>query len=101
MNTHPVTIASPVIAEFCQRHHIVRLALFGSVLRGDFRLDSDIDVLVKFDPAHVPGLFAFMQMSFELEALLGYSIDLLTFDSLHPYIRERVLHDAQVIYESA
>ena len=63
------------IAEFCRRRHIRRLALFGSVLRDDFGPTSDIDVLVEFEPGHIPG-FAFIDIEDELAAMFGRKIDL-------------------------
>ncbi len=68
-----ITLPHEVAAQFCRRHHIRRLrrlAFFGSVLRDDFRDDSDVDVLVEFEPEHIPGL-AFFEMEAELSALLG------------------------------
>jgi predicted nucleotidyltransferase len=95
------TLPAELIAGFCARHHIRRMWLFGSVLRADFRADSDIDVLVEFDPAHVPGLIRLEQMQLELAETLGRSVDLVTPKSLHPSIRERVLAEAQAIYDAA
>src|SRR5437879_139273 len=69
------------IADFCRRHHIRSLALFGSILRPDFRPDSDIDILVEFEPGRVPGL-AFFTMQEELSALLGRKVDLNTLAGL-------------------
>lgn len=93
-----ITFDRRKLAAFCRRHHIRRLALFGSVLRDDFRPDSDVDVLVEFDPDHVPG-FAIIAIEDELSALLGgRKVDLLTAKSLSPFIRERVLAEAQVQY---
>ena len=83
------------IAEFCQRHHVRKLALFGSVLRDDFGPDSDMDVLVEFKPGHVRG-FAHFDVQEELGALLGRKVDLHTAGSLRRYFRERVLRGAQV-----
>jgi predicted nucleotidyltransferase len=86
------------IAEFCRRHHIRMLALFGSVLRPDFGPDSDIDVVVDFEPGHTPGL-ALIRMQDELSSLFGgREVDLLTFKFLHPRIRERVLSEMAVQY---
>lgn len=86
------------IADFCRRHHIRRLAFFGSVLRGDFRADSDVDVLVEFDAGHVPGL-AFFAMQEELSSILGRSVDLHTPRFLSKYFRDRVVAQAEVQYE--
>ena len=88
------------IAEFCRRHHIRRLALFGSVLRDDFRPDSDVDVLVEFDPEHIPGL-AFFDMQDELSEILERRVDLNTPGFLSPYFREAVLATADVPYDAA
>ena len=85
------------IADFCRRHRIRKLALFGSVLRGDFRPDSDIDVLVEFDPGHVPGL-AFFGMQTELSHILGRKVELHTPNFLSRYFREQVLEEAEVHY---
>ena len=87
------------IAEFCRKHHIRRLALFGSVLREDFRPDSDVDVLVEFEPEHVPGFLGLYDMEQQLSSLLGGAhIDLVTEKFLNRRIRERVLAEAEVQY---
>ena len=86
-------------AEFCLQRHIRRLALFGSVLRDDFGPESDVDVLVEFEPGHTPGL-ALIEIQDELSALLGgRPVDLVTPKFLHPRIREQVLTEMQVQYE--
>jgi predicted nucleotidyltransferase len=85
------------IAEFCQKYHIKKLAVFGSVLRPDFRTDSDIDVLVEFEPDHIPGL-SFFTMEDELSAILGRKVDLNTPQCLSRYFREKVLQEAVVQY---
>jgi predicted nucleotidyltransferase len=86
------------IAEFCRRHYIRRLSLFGSVLRDDFRPDSDIDVLVEFEPGHVPGL-RFVRLQDELSSIFGgRSVDLVTPKFLNHRIREEVLRTAEVQY---
>lgn len=85
------------IADFCRRHHICKLAVFGSVLHGDARPDSDLDVLVEFEPGHVPGL-AFFGMEQELSELLGRKVDLNTPQFLSPYFRDEVLLEAEVQY---
>jgi predicted nucleotidyltransferase len=85
------------VAEFCQRHHIRKLAVFGSALHGDARPDSDLDVLVEFEPDHVPGL-AFFAMEQELSEMLGRKVDLNTPRFLSPYFRERVIHESEVQY---
>lgn len=86
------------LARFCRKHHIRRLALFGSVLRDDFGPDSDVDVLVEFEPGHVPG-YAIITIQDELSVLLGgRKVDLLTPGSLSPFIRERIMSEARVQY---
>jgi uncharacterized protein len=89
-----------VIADFCRRHHIRRLAIFGSALRDDFRPDSDLDILVEFEAGHVPGL-AFFGMQSELSAVLKRPVDLNTPQFLSPYFRDQVRKEAQVVYEQA
>lgn len=87
------------IAEFCRTHHIRRLALFGSALRSDLRPDSDIDLLVEFEPEHVPGLLGMAQLERELSVLLGgRKVDLRTPEDLSRYFREEVLDEAEVQY---
>ena len=86
------------IAEFCRRHSIRRLSFFGSVLRDDFRTDSDIDVLVEFEPGRVPGLIRLAGMEIELSALLGRKADLRTAGDLSRYFRDEVVSSAQAMY---
>ena len=86
------------LAEFCRRHHIRRLAVFGSALREDFGPDSDIDVLVEFAPEHIPGLFGMARLERELSLLLGRKVDLRTSGDLSRYFREEVLEEAEVQY---
>lgn len=87
------------LAAFCQRHHIRKLSFFGSVLRNDFRPDSDVDVLVDFEPSAHVGYLAVATAEMELSQLLdGRAVDLVTTKALHPAIRERVLASARVGY---
>lgn len=87
------------IAEFCRQHYIRRLAVFGSVLSDDFGPESDIDVLVEFDPGHVPGFFRLFDLEQELSALLGgRRVDLRTPEDLSRYFRDEVLAQAEVQY---
>jgi hypothetical protein len=86
------------IARFCERHHIRRLALFGSVLRDDFRPDSDVDVLVQFEPGKSPG-WEFFDMQDELSEILGRKVDLNTPGFLSRYFRDRVVAEAETVYE--
>ena len=86
------------LAAFCRRHHIRRLALFGSVLRDDFRPDSDVDVLVEFAPDRPVGLIRLAGIERELSALLGRRVDLRTPADLSRYFRQEVLDSADVQY---
>jgi predicted nucleotidyltransferase len=85
------------VADFCRRHRIRKLALFGSVLREDFGPESDVDVLVEFEPGHVPGL-AFISMEAELSEILGRRVDLNTPGFLSRYLRDRILSETEVQY---
>lgn len=87
------------LRDFCRQHHIDRLALFGSVVRGDADVDSDVDVLVEFEPGWVPGL-AFIAMQDELSQLFGgRPVDLVTPKFLNHRIRDRILDEMYVVYE--
>lgn len=100
MHHHPINIPREKIAEFCRRHNIRKLALFGSVLRGDFNEESDIDVLVEFEPGAAVGL-NFFSIERELSLLFGRKVDLNTPGFLGKYVRDRILTEAEVQYESA
>ena len=100
MNRIRIQIPKERITDFCQRHHIRKLAIFGSALRDDFGPESDVDVLVEFEPGHVPGL-AFFGIEQELSAILGRKVDLNTAGFLSPEIREVVLKEAEVQYVAA
>lgn len=94
-----IKTAQAQIAAFCQRHHIRKLSLFGSVLGDDFRSDSDVDVLVEFEPGHVPGFFGIVRLETEMAELLHVSrIDLRTPEDLSRYFRDEVLASAEVQY---
>jgi predicted nucleotidyltransferase len=88
------------LAALCWRHGIRRLALFGSALRGDAGPGSDIDILVELVPGRTVGL-RFITIQNELSALFGKPADLNTPGFLSPHFRERVLHEAQRLYEAA
>lgn len=96
----PMEIPKDKIAEFCRRNHIRKLALFGSILGEDFTPDSDVDVLVEFDPDHIPGL-AFFSMQRELSEIVGRKTDMNTPQDLSPYFRQEVLEEAEVLYLAA
>lgn len=98
--TLPIEIPYEAVADFCRRNHIRRLSLFGSVLRDDFRPDSDIDVLVEFEEGKTPDL-SFFTMGEELAEIIGRPVDFLTQGFLGKYIRDQVLTDALPIYDAA
>ena len=93
-----LNIPKEKIAEFCKRNHIRKLSLFGSILRGDFKPDSDIDLLVEFHPEHVPGFIRLAGMEIELTQMLGRKVDLRTSQDLSRYFRDDVLNSAEVQY---
>ena len=99
MNHDGIRIPEEDIADFCRRHHVRRLALFGSILRRDFGPESDVDVLVEFEPGQTPG-WAFFAMEAELSTLLGRKVDLNTAGCLSRHFRSQVLQEAQDIYAS-
>ena len=96
-----IDIPKERIADFCRRNHIRRLALFGSVLRDDFRADSDVDVLVEFEPGARVGLLRLAGMEIELGEILGRKVDLNTPGFLSRYFRDKVLAEAEVQYDAA
>lgn len=92
----PISIDAAQIAAFCEQHHIVKLAFFGSVLTDRFNDESDVDVLVEFHPDHIPGLFALAGMEFELSEILGRKADMRTPKDLSHYFRDEVVKNAVV-----
>ncbi len=96
-----IDIPKERIAEFCRRNHIRRLALFGSVLRDDFTPESDVDVLVDFEPDARVGLLGLARMEIELSELLGRRVDLNTPGFLSDYFRDEVLTEAEIQYDAA
>jgi predicted nucleotidyltransferase len=95
-----IQVDHETIADFCRRHHIRKLSFFGSVLRDDFGPDSDVDVLVEFEPGHEPGL-EFFTMQDELSRVLKRKVDLNTPNFLSLYLRGSVLSEAEVQYVQA
>jgi len=89
------------IADFCRRHHVRKLALFGSVLRNDFRPDSDVDVLVEFEPGTSAGFLRLSAMELELSQIVGRRVDLRTPPELSRYFRDQVVRAAEVQYVAA
>jgi predicted nucleotidyltransferase len=98
-----VTIDIPKsrIEDFCRRHHIQRLAFFGSVLRDDFSPDSDVDVLVEFEPDAQVGLITLAGMEIDFSNILRRRVEMHTTQSLNPHFRDEVLDLAEVQYEQA
>ncbi len=101
MTYHSVEISEQAIAEFCRKHGIRRLSLFGSILRNDFGPDSDIDVLVDFLPGRVPGLLRMAGLEIELSGILGRRADLRTAAELSRHFRDDVVREAQAQYVAA
>src|SRR6266568_8171849 len=97
MGRAKLTISTHQLEAFCRRHHIRKFALFGSVLRDDFGPDSDVDVLVEFEPGARTGL-RFFEMEQELSQIIGRKVDLNTPGFLSPHFRDEVLAEAEVRY---
>ena len=94
-----IKIDREAVAKFCRDRHILKLALFGSVLRDDFGLESDVDLLVEFEPGKVPGLIRLAGMEFDLSPFFGgRKIDLRTSEDLSRYFRVQVVATAEAIY---
>jgi predicted nucleotidyltransferase len=99
MTSPLLPIEREALEAFCRRHHIQRLAVFGSALKGSARPDSDIDLLVAFEADHVPGLLAIASMEMELSALVGgRKIDIRTASDLSRHFRDEVVRTAHVEY---
>ena len=98
MTYHGMEVPSAKIAEFCREHHISRLALFGSILRADFRPDSDVDMLVEFEPGHRIGLLGMAGLELEFSGMLGSKVDLRTSTELSRFFRDEVIRTAEVQY---
>lgn len=92
-----------ILADFCRRNGIRRLAVFGSALRDDFGPESDVDLLVAFEPGHTPGMMGVSRLQRELEALLGggRSVDLRTYGDLSRYFRDEVRAMARPVFDAA
>jgi predicted nucleotidyltransferase len=102
MKKSKISLPTQKIAEFCKKNHIAKLSLFGSVLRDDFQMDSDIDFLVEFEPGNVPGLIGYCRMERELSEILGNrKVDLRTPQELSKYFRGEVIAQAEVQYAAA
>ena len=98
MWSRQLPVSEEMIADYCRRNRIQSLSLFGSVLRPDFRPDSDVDVLVEFHPGTAVGMLALSRMQRELGQLLGRPVDLVPKAGLKPLVRESVLAAAESVY---
>ena len=96
-----IRIPKEKIAEFCKRNQVRRLSFFGSVLREDFGPDSDIDILVEFEPGTRIGLIQFSGLEIELGKIVGRKVDLNTPGFLNKYYRDQILTEADVQYDAA
>jgi predicted nucleotidyltransferase len=96
-----IAIDRNALEAFCRRHGIAKLSLFGSVLREDFRPESDVDVLVRFAPGNHRSLFDLMHMADELGAILGRNVDLVEEEGLvNPFRRRNILRSSEAIYNA-
>jgi predicted nucleotidyltransferase len=98
MKQLPIPINKKKIDACCKKYHITYLALFGSILTSHFTVSSDVDILVKFDKKHIPGLFGIFDIQEELSTIVGREVDLKTPNGLSRYFRDEVLSQAQVLY---
>jgi predicted nucleotidyltransferase len=98
MRIHGIDFDPQEIGDFCRRHGVARLSLFGSILNDRFGPDSDVDLLVEFLPYVRASLFDLGEMLMELRAMLGRSVDLRTPQDLSRHFREKVLHEARPLY---
>jgi predicted nucleotidyltransferase len=98
MELNGVHLPGKGIADLCRRYHARRLSLFGSVLRKDFRADSDVDILVEFEPGHIPGFLQLARMERELSEIVGRKVDLRTPAELSRYFRESVMSKRRIEY---
>jgi uncharacterized protein len=98
MRYRDLNIPQDRLADFCEKHGVKRLSLFGSALRDDFGPESDVDLLVEFLPGRTPGMFGFGQMIIELREIIGREVDLRTPNDLSPYFRDHVLREARPLH---
>ena len=99
MSTLQIAIPKELLDEFCVRNHIRKLSLFGSVLTARFRPESDVDMLVEFDPRHIPSYFELIRMEMDLSEAIGRKVDLRTSEELSRYFRDEVVASALPLNE--
>lgn len=99
--TYRLPLDPQILAKVCRRHHIRKLSLFGSMLKGTARTDSDIDLLVEFELGAKPSLLTMAAIEIELTDLLGQKVDLRTAEDLSRYFRDEVVHEAEPQYVAA
>ena len=95
----PIKLPQSEINKICLQYYIDKLSLFGSVLRNDFNPQSDVDILVEFQPGKTPSFFTLVDIQDKLEKIIERKIDLRTLPELSIYFRDRVLAEALVIYD--
>ncbi|MFH0825306.1 MAG: nucleotidyltransferase domain-containing protein, partial [Pseudomonadota bacterium] len=96
MSDYVLRMPKEAIKDFCLRHHIRKLSIFGSCRRGDYGPQSDVDVLVEFHPEHIPGLLGIVRMQRELSGMLdGRVVEIRTARDLSPYFRDEVVASAE------
>ena len=93
-----LNLPEETLRHFCREHHVQRLSLFGSRLKGTHQPDSDVDLLVEFEPGHAPSMFGLVRMEAQLGDMLGKTVDLRTPGDLSRYFRQDVIDSAQVQY---
>ena len=98
MEKSNIDLSKEEIVRFCKQNHIRKLSVFGSALRKDFGTDSDVDILVEFDPDHIPGFIRLAGMKNELTRIIGRKVDMRTAEDLSRYFRQEVLQSAEVQY---
>ncbi len=98
MNGIKIELPQEAIAQLCKRYQVRELSVFGSAVRDDFTADSDIDILVEFQPEAIIGIIKFTHMQYEIEALIGRKVDLVSKRGLNPIIRDEVLGSSKVLY---
>src|SRR5580658_3456510 len=94
-----IKISKTWLTRFCKENHIVKMSLFGSVISDHFTDVSDVDILVEFDPRHIPGLFSFVRMRNALSEHFGREVDLRTPEEISRLFKNEVIEQAYPIYE--